>query len=217
MTTQSDYGQNLHILIDFLRLKCEYQRRHWMLKPFFLVHRCLINWQLWDLAEIWEETVESHFQGWSEVFVKKYNRIRNSHGIHLPGLFETLNKGLGFPLAMQHVLGLVRHVIRELETGQTGPTLARLRERIRSFGTFHVRYGFQRPEWIDDLENAIQRAQLNLEVIDRPWEWLRPAWQRSTANQRQRSEIVKEVVEWGRMTQRSFQILFDQSEQDRSK
>jgi hypothetical protein len=217
MTTQSDYGQNLHILIDFLRLKCEYQRRHWMLKPFFLAHRCLINWQLWDLAEIWEETVESHFQGWSEVFVKKYNRIRDSHGIHLPGLFETLNKGLGFPLAMQHVLGLVRHVIQELEAGQTGPTLARLRERIRSFGTFHVRYGFQRPEWIDDLENAIQRAQLNLEVIDRPWEWLRPAWQRSTANQRQRSEIVKEVVEWGRMTQRSFQILFDQSEQDRSK
>lgn len=216
MTTQSDYGQNLHILIDFLRLKSEYQRRHWMLKPFFLAHRCLVNWQLWDIAEIWEETVESHFQGWSEVFVKKYDRIRNSHGIHLPGLFETLSKGFGFPLAMQHVLGLVRHVIRELEAGQTSPTLTRLVERIRAFGPFHVRYGYQRPEWIDDLENAIQRTQLHLEVVDRPWEWLRPVWEGSTVAPRQKGDIVKEVVEWGRMTRRNFQILFDPSEDNHS-
>ncbi|MGQ9503555.1 MAG: hypothetical protein ACUVQG_00830 [Thermogutta sp.] len=208
MTTQSDYGKNLHILIDFLRLKCEYQRRHWMLKPFFLAHRCLIHAQLWDAAQIWEESVNSHFQGWSEIFVKKYDAIRSAHGIHLPGLFETLNNGFGFTLAMQHVLGLVQHVVRELESGQASTALARLTQRIQSFGTFHVRYGFHRPEWIDDLENAIQQAQLNLEIVNRPWEWLRSAWEQAAAMQPTRGDIVKQVVEWGRMTRRSFQILF---------
>jgi len=217
MTTQSDYGQNLHILLDFLRLKCEHQRRHWMLKPFFLAHRSLIAFQLWDIAEIWEESVQSHFQGWSEVFVKKYERIRKSHGIHLPGLYELLRNGFGFPLAMQHVLGLIQPAIQEIEAGQPGPSFARLAERIRSFGTFHVRYGFQRPEWIDDLENAIDRAQLNLEILDRPWEWLRTSWEKTGGVSRQRTEIVREVVEWGRLTRRNFQILFGPPEEDHSK
>jgi len=118
---------------------------------------------------------------------------------------------------MQHVLGLIRPAIQEIEAGQPDASFARLAERIRSFGTFHVRYGFQRPEWIDDLENAIDRAHLNLEILDRPWEWLRTSWEKTDVTYRQRTEIVREVVEWGRITRRNFQILFSPPEEDHSK
>ena len=40
-TTQSDYGDNLHRLFDYLRLKARYDRAAWLLKPLNLVHETL--------------------------------------------------------------------------------------------------------------------------------------------------------------------------------
>ncbi|HEY8505917.1 MAG TPA: hypothetical protein VIL46_15135, partial [Gemmataceae bacterium] len=40
-TAQSDYGENLHQLMDFLRLKVQYERSNWRMKPLVLTHEVL--------------------------------------------------------------------------------------------------------------------------------------------------------------------------------
>ena len=40
-TTQSDYGENLHVLLDFLRLKAGYERHAWQFRPLVLAHEVL--------------------------------------------------------------------------------------------------------------------------------------------------------------------------------
>jgi hypothetical protein len=40
-TTQSDYGNNLFLLLDFLRLKTAYDRDNWRLRPLLLSHEVL--------------------------------------------------------------------------------------------------------------------------------------------------------------------------------
>src|SRR5262249_1307889 len=40
-TSQSDYGQNLHVLLDFLRLKASYDRNAWQFRPLILAHDVL--------------------------------------------------------------------------------------------------------------------------------------------------------------------------------
>src|SRR5439155_3291332 len=53
-TTQSDYGDNLHLLLDFLRLKASYDRRAWQLRPLVLAHEVLADTG-WDQAALlWE-------------------------------------------------------------------------------------------------------------------------------------------------------------------
>src|SRR5262249_58695380 len=37
-TAQSDYGENLHVLLDFLRLKASYERDAWQFRPLVQVH-----------------------------------------------------------------------------------------------------------------------------------------------------------------------------------
>src|SRR5207302_3260927 len=37
-TPQSDYGDNLYLLLDFLHLKASYDRHAWHLRPLLLVH-----------------------------------------------------------------------------------------------------------------------------------------------------------------------------------
>ena len=40
-TTQSDYGENLFILLEFLRLKTDYERHAWHFRPLVLAHDVL--------------------------------------------------------------------------------------------------------------------------------------------------------------------------------
>lgn len=208
MTTQSDYGQNLHVFLDFLRVKAEFQRREWLLKPFLLAHRTFLNFELWDLAEAWEDRIRSHFQGWTEIFVRKYERLRKTHGVHLLGLYEMLKEGFIFPFLMQHILALVRPAVQELEK-QTPPRIfPRLVQRVRAVGPCHVRHGLRHPEWIEDFGSAIERAQLNLDVLERPWDWSRPAWEAAGFTPIPAQQILSELTYWGRLTRRTFQVTF---------
>src|SRR5262249_58944328 len=53
-TTQSDYGENLHVLLDFLRLKVSYERRAWQFRPLALAHEVLARRGRSSAAVRWE-------------------------------------------------------------------------------------------------------------------------------------------------------------------
>ena len=208
MTVQSDYGQNLYILLEFLKLKAEFLRRQWMLKPFIVAHRVLLLHEQWELAEAWENELATQFRGWDEVFLKKYERLRKMHGIHLAGLYELLKGGCLRPLQEAHIAALVRPAMRELSIGQPGQHFEQFTQRAEKLGSFHIPFGYRRPDWMEDLEQAIDRAEIDLEVLERPWEWARPAWQAGAFPVAKSDEIVKQVTDWGRAIRRGFRVLF---------
>src|SRR5205807_9871351 len=54
-TTQSDYGENLHVLLEFLRLKFVYERRAWQFRPLVLAHEVLARLGRTSAAVRWEQ------------------------------------------------------------------------------------------------------------------------------------------------------------------
>src|SRR5205807_5431717 len=56
-TTQSDYGENLFVLLDFLRLKAGYERDNWRMRPLVLVHEVLCRRGRTADAAGWEEGI----------------------------------------------------------------------------------------------------------------------------------------------------------------
>ena len=52
-TTQSDRGEMLYTLLDFLRVKVGYERIHWNLRPIIMAHHVLIERGLTSVAELW--------------------------------------------------------------------------------------------------------------------------------------------------------------------
>ena len=56
-TTQSDYGENIHILLDFLRVKVRYDRYAWRLRPLALAHEVLCKRGNDDLAGKWRDFI----------------------------------------------------------------------------------------------------------------------------------------------------------------
>ena len=85
-TTQSDYGENLHVLFDFLRVKCGYERYNWQLKPLVLVHEVLcrrglnaeaVDWQR-GLIERTDRRAAGHLNELAEVEQRHGVRVRRS-------------------------------------------------------------------------------------------------------------------------------------------
>ena len=54
-TAQSDYGENLHLLLDFLRLKASYQRHEWQCRPLWVVHAVLARQGTKAAAQLWQD------------------------------------------------------------------------------------------------------------------------------------------------------------------
>ena len=63
-TTQSDYGENLYVLLEFLRLKTAYERHAWQFRPLLLVHEVLARHGRTTAAVAWEEALASSPPTW---------------------------------------------------------------------------------------------------------------------------------------------------------
>src|SRR5207237_5228672 len=70
-TPQSDYGQNLHLLLDFLRLKAAYERHAWRLSPLVLAHEVLARQNRPDLAVAWQEAFTRLTKEWADQYVQE--------------------------------------------------------------------------------------------------------------------------------------------------
>ncbi len=56
-TTQSDRGEMLYTLLDFLRVKVGYERVHWNLRPAIMAHEVLVRRGCHGAAEIWRRAM----------------------------------------------------------------------------------------------------------------------------------------------------------------
>ena len=56
-TTQSDRGELLYTLLDFLRVKVGYERIHWNLRPVMMAHEVLVRRGCHGAAELWRRAM----------------------------------------------------------------------------------------------------------------------------------------------------------------
>ena len=56
-TTQSDRGEKLYTLLDFLRLQSGYDRVAWNLRPVMTVHEVLLRHSRHDAARRWRRSL----------------------------------------------------------------------------------------------------------------------------------------------------------------
>ena len=56
-TTQSDHGELLYTLVDFLRLRADYDRVAWNLKPVIMAHEILVRHDRSVAAELWQRAL----------------------------------------------------------------------------------------------------------------------------------------------------------------
>ncbi|MBX3398853.1 MAG: hypothetical protein KF873_08940 [Gemmataceae bacterium] len=165
-TTQSDYGENLHILLDFLRLKVSYDRVAWRLKPFVLVHEALCRRGLDDLAARWREYILGKTHGIADELLAKLAARETEHSLRVRTVRNRLEERFVQPLQIDQAAARVARAAstaREAamnhagEAPETSPAFLGLLDVIRPLAESPSGVGLDVPVWLRRLEDELRK------------------------------------------------------------
>jgi hypothetical protein len=172
-TTQSDRGEMLYTLLDYLRLRASYDRVAWNLQPVVLAHQVLVRGGHHEAADVWRTAVAERTAAIAEDHLKRFARLNRKYAMRLPSIADRLAERFVRPLEVDRLAALVRAAIegsRE-QTVAGGPAsppsaaFARLEQGVGQFTREVCGAGFDVPAWLEALEMEADRV-----LADRPEE-----------------------------------------------
>jgi hypothetical protein len=158
-TTQSDYGENLHVLLEFLRLKALYERHAWQFRPLVLAHEVLARRGRDAAAIRWEHSVARFTQERAARHLEQLTRLERARGVHLGTVADRLNERFVKPLALDRLCALIEPAMAEARRDGDRPAFARLRKEVEAFTETPTGVGLDVPAWLRRLEMEVQRVQ----------------------------------------------------------
>ncbi len=165
-TTQSDYGENLYILLDFLRLKVSYERVAWRLKPFILVHEVLCRRGLDELAGKWREYIHGKTQSIADDLLSKLAARETEHSLRVRTVRNRLEERFVQPLQIDQAAARVARaaaVARDAAMAAGGalpesaPAFVGLLDVIRPLADSPSGVGLDVPVWLRRLEDELRK------------------------------------------------------------
>ena len=156
-TTQSDRGEMLYTLLDFLRVEASYDRMAWNLKPIVLVHDVLVHGGRKEAAAQWRRTVLQKTKSVSGEHLKRMDQLVKKYGMRLPSVAQRLGERFVRPLDIDRLCALVRPAVEELRAGQMPVSFTFLEEEIAQFTEEPGGVGFEVPSWLEALEEEVSR------------------------------------------------------------
>ncbi len=165
-TTQSDHGEALYTLLDFLRLKASYQRFAWTIKPVGLAHDELVRSGRMAAAELWRRAVAQRTNDVADWHLKKYQDLCRQYGMRLPTIGDLLAERFVRPLAVDRMRALVRPAIDEARHGQPSFAFNLLEQEIGEFAEHPTGSGLDVPQWIATLEQEVSEVLATPDELD---------------------------------------------------
>jgi hypothetical protein len=155
----SDYGENLYMLLDFLRLKSSYDRHAWHLRPLAMAHEVLVRRGRLDAARIWQKKYALSARKPAVRHLQELARLEQLYGIRLRTVADHLQEQFVKPLALDRLCALVEPAVREARDRQAGPSFARIQEALAPFEEQTTGVGLDVPHWLRRLQAEVQRVR----------------------------------------------------------
>ena len=170
-TTQSDRGDMLYTLLDFLRLRASYDRVAWNLQPVVLAHEVLVRGGHDEAADVWRAAVADRTSSIAEDHLKKFTRLNRKYGMRLPSIADRLGERFVRPLVVDRLCALIEPAMEDAHgrmlrsppmqhrgTGDEPGAFDRLEQGIQEFTRDISGAGFDVPAWLEALEQEVDRV-----------------------------------------------------------
>ncbi|MGL6075974.1 MAG: hypothetical protein ACRC8S_17595 [Fimbriiglobus sp.] len=160
-TTQSDYGENLYILLDFLRLKVAYDRFAWRLRPMILAHEVLCRRGFDRLAAKWRELIASQSESTSKELLEQLTLREHEHAVKLRTIRDRLEERFVHPLRIDQAAARMARAALAAKEGQPedNPAFAGLLTTIQPLAEQPSGVGLDVPVWLRRLENELRKVR----------------------------------------------------------
>ena len=157
-TTQSDRGENIHMLLDFLRLKAEYDRIAWTLRPVAMAHRVLARRGESAAAAAWRSRMREETAETAAALVARLGTLEQETGVRLASVGDRVRRAFTAALEQDELESFVEPAVTELTTGKPVGAGAELEKRTRAFLGVASGSGVEVPEWLERLTNRVDRC-----------------------------------------------------------
>jgi hypothetical protein len=157
-TTQSDRGECLHVLLDFLRIKAEYDRIAWTLRPVSMAHRVLSRRGAVEAAEAWRGRMQAETEETVAALAARLTRLEAEWGVRLASVSDRVRRPFTLALEQDELEALVDPAVAELFTAAPVGAGQRLEDRAESFLGVASGSGVEVPAWLERLGDAVDRA-----------------------------------------------------------
>jgi hypothetical protein len=160
-TTQSDYGENLYTLLDFLRLKVQYDRLAWRLRPLVLAHDALCRRGFDRLAEKWREFVGNKTGKPANDLLAELAAREAEHAVRLRTIRDRLEERFVQPLRMDQAAARVARAAQAAKDGQAedNPSFQGLLAAIRPLADHPSGVGLDVPAWLRRVEDELRKVR----------------------------------------------------------
>ncbi len=160
-TTQSDYGETIHLLLDMLRLKVRYDRLAWRMRPLALAHEALCQSGYDALAARWRTFIADKTVDLSDELLTELNERESRYGVKLRTVRDRLEERFTRPLEIDRAAAQVAPAAESARAGQTetNPAFARLLTSIEPLEAIVSGVGLDVPTWVRRLEEALRATR----------------------------------------------------------
>ena len=157
-TTQSDYGENIYRLFDYLRLKSRYDRAAWLLKPLSIVHEVLAR-RDGTAAALWRKRVEAITEDSADRYVQDLAKLERSHGIRLATIRDRIDERFVRPMVIDHLCALIEPAIEDAKKPRDPDDISPLEKELAPFANTPSGVGLDLPPWLVRLANELERVE----------------------------------------------------------
>jgi hypothetical protein len=158
-TTQSDRGELLYMLLDFLRLRVQYDRISWHLRPVVLAHEILARAGRSEAAEMWCRAMAERTADVSDALSRRLQELHQKYGMRLPTIDDRLAERFVRPLAIDRVRALVSPAVEDARQARPSDAFERLERETDDLTQEPTGVGLDVPVWLHALENEVRKAR----------------------------------------------------------
>ena len=167
-TTQSDRGELLYILLDFLRLRNRYDRVCWNLRPVVYAHEILVRRGQDTTARTWRRSLVERIGGEADQFIRELAELQKKYAVRMPTVSDKISERFLRPLNIDRIRALVSEVAKEGELGKPNAKFDILKFDVEQLAGAPTGVGFDLPAWIAALEEEVDRVRRP--IHERLWE-----------------------------------------------
>jgi len=155
-TTQSDRGELLYMLLDFLRLRTRYDRVCWNLKPVVLAHEILVRRGEEQAARIWRRALTDRINDEADQYLVKLADLQKKYAMRMPTVADRLAERFVRPLTIDRIRALAWPAIEEAREGGEAPKFETLRHDTNCLTRDPTGVGLDVPAWLVALEEEVE-------------------------------------------------------------
>jgi len=158
-TTQSDRGECFDALVDFLRLRANYDRLAWNLRPLIAIHDVLIRTGCEEAAETWRRSLTQRTAEAADRYENRFQTLVREHGMRLATVEARIAERFVRPLAIDRLCAWVRPSIEGADQAERAEIFSVLEEEVEAMTREPTGAGLDRSAWLERLEEEVDAVR----------------------------------------------------------